>query len=202
MRKIFCAVLALLMLISLAACKNTEQQPELSQPTAVGEWTTQVDMAETVNSMVYAQTGASTVSVSFPVTLMLTISADGTYKLLPDRQLLDEQIDAIGTVLWQLVVDQAAAQSHMSSADTVEALRNQGKSRELLIQQLDLASVFVNSFTQNGVWLADDTSICFAPDADSLADAVAYSITLTSDQFTIAYSEEEQTKTVAFIKAK
>ena len=200
MRKIFCAVLALLIVFSLAACKKTAA-PETSQPTLVGKWTAQVDMADTVNSMIYAQTGAATVSVSFPVTLELAILADGTYQLQPNQQLLDAEIEALGTVLWQMVVDQAAAQSHMSAADTVEALRNQGKSREVLIQQLDLASVFVNAFTETGVWAADEAGIYFAMDPDGLADAQVYTFTLTDGQLALTFTEEEQTKTFTFTKA-
>ena len=205
MRKIIAVFLALLLLPSLAACKKNSQ-PSESLPAITGTWVTRVDVADRVNEMVYAQTGASTVSVAFPLVLELTIRADGTYSVQPDRQELDKQIDALGNVLWQIVVDQAAAQSHMSGAEAIEAMRNQGKTKQILLEQLDLASVFVNNYTENGVWKQAADRLLFAQDADSISAMEGYLFSVNADQLqltVVQISEETQQtteKTIVFTK--
>ena len=205
MRKIIAVFLALLLLPSLAACKKNSQ-PSESLPAITGTWVTRVDVADRVNEMVYAQTGASTVSVAFPLVLELTIRADGTYFVQPDRQELDKQIDALGNVLWQIVVDQAAAQSHMSGAEAIEAMRNQGKTKQILLEQLDLASVFVNTYTENGVWKQAADRLLFAQDADSISAMEGYLFSVNADQLqltVVQISEETQQtteKTIVFTK--
>lgn len=207
MRKIFCAVLALVMVVFLPACKQNPQQPTASQQTPVGEWSATVDMTEVVNRMVYAQTGASTVSVAFPVILELSIRADGTYSVKPNRTELDKQIDTLGTVLWQIVVDQAAAQSHLTPTETVEAMKNQGKTKDVLMEQLDLASMFENSCTETGVWAQDENNLYFATESDDLPAMEGYRFALEGDALILTYVQvldeaaESTEKTIVFNRA-
>ena len=202
MRKIFCAMLTLL-LLPLAACKQNAGQTAETEQVLIGNWTVQVDMAEAVNQMVYEQTGAATVSVSFPVTLELLLSGDGTYRLKPDLKKMDAQIETLGTVLWQIVVDQAAAQSYMISSDAVKALNAQGKSKELLMQQLDIASMFENTYSETGVWMQESDTLFFAQNVEELKDAYGYVLTFSGEQFTLTYEDQETgIKSITFDKAK
>jgi len=188
-KKRMIAVVMILSLLILGACKNSPEPTQPAQPTMVGNWTTQVDMTDTVNQMVAAQTGFNTVAVSFPVVLELSLQQDGTYTLGLDRVQLDAQIDSLGDVLWQIVADQAAAQSHMTVAEAKEALNTQGKSKEALLQQLDFVSMFENSICQTGVWKQEDGMLYMAVTAEELAAAEGTALQFTGDQFTLTYTE-------------
>lgn len=207
MKKRMIAIAILLTVVfSVSACTKEAATNQPAQPTLVGEWSVQADMTDTVNQMVFMQTGADTVTVSFLVSLELSLQQDGTYSLRIDREQLEKQIDSLGDVLWQFVVDQAAAQSHMTATQAIEALNVQGKNKALLLEQLDLASMFENSISGNGVWKQENNLLYFADTDVALADADGYPITLSDTHLVLTYRDTVETdqesaeKTVTFVK--
>ena len=204
MKQKICIFLAMAMLM-LAFTGCGSDTVEQGGPTAVGTWTAQIDMAEAVSRLVYSQTGAPTVSVRFPVSLQLTLSKDGTYILSIDEQMLNEQINNLMDVLWNIVVEQSAAQTHKTTLEAQEALQNQGRSRELLMQQLDFTSYFTNTFKKSGFWKQSEGKLYFADSVDALETATGYELPPEANQLMIhyeTYGAEPQQRTLVFNKEK
>lgn len=190
MKRIIAVAMLLSVLFSVSACNKETKQASPEQPVLEGEWYTYLEMSDMVNEMVQMQTGAPTVTVAFPVQLDLSLLQDGTFSLSVNEEQLKTQIDALGDVLWQIVVDQAAAQSHMTTVQATEALTAQGKSKEVLLQQLDLSSMFKNTISTGGVWKRESDKLYFAQNAEELTDADGYSFILDNDQFTLSFAQE------------
>lgn len=189
-KRIWIAVMLIVVLLS--ACAGKADQQPAAQPAAepvVGTWTTQIDMTDTVNQMLLAQTGANTVSTGFSVVIELELRQDGTFELDIDRQQLDAQLDLLGNVLWQMVVEQATAQSGITSQEAVAALQAQGKSKEVLMQQLDLISMFENSLVRSGIWKQENGKIYMAPTEEELAESEGADLHFSGTQLTLTYTE-------------
>lgn len=207
MRKVISTVLiCLIVCLHFTACKKTTPPAQNTPNTVTGQWTTQLDMTDTVNQMVYHQIGTETVAFDFPVILVLSLQEDGTYTVDIDREELDIQLDRLGDAFWQTVVDQAATQSQLSSDEAARALLEQGKSKELLMQQLDIVSLFENSYAESGVWKEENGELCFAQNKEMLENIEGYAFTL-DDSLTVTYTElnENQETTqeiVAFTRVK
>ena len=193
MKRYVCAVLAVILALPVfAGCGIKLAAPIETiapEPTVVGVWSTQVDMTDKVNQLVYEQTGAATVSVGFPLVLMLSLQQDGTYTLDVDRTQLEEQIDILGNVLWQIVLEQAAGSVYLMPQETAKLMQEQGKSKELLMQQLDIGSMFDNAICGSGAWKQEESKLYFAADMDGLSAADGYDTVLTDKELKLTYAK-------------
>jgi len=200
MRKIIVVLICLAFCVTLAACRHdqTAAQPD----TVLGKWTTQIDLTETVNQMVYGQTGTESVTSYFPVTLILTLQQDGAYSVEIDRAELDAQLDLLGDVFWQAVVDQTVTKSQLSAADAEQALLDQGKNKELLMRQLNLESLFQNRYEETGVWTDNSQALYFAENAALLKGAEEYPYTLDTTLSVTQKTQDGAEKTVVFIRSE
>lgn len=204
-----CLFMAGIILLACCGCNKSEPEPtEAPKPSVVGQWNVTVDMTETINQMLCAQTGIVNWSHDFSAVLTLTIFDDGTYTLSYDRDHLDSQIDITANVVWQMVVDRAAARTGMSTADASAALQEQGKNRQALTQELNLVSYFDNSVACTGVWKIENDKIYFAETAEAFSDSSAIDMNLTAQELSLTYSDgmDEEgnplSKTIVFTKVQ
>lgn len=190
MTKRIVTIMLICVLLCCCACKK-ETAPAPTQPpsvpTVVGNWNAQVDITEHINQMLKSQMGIDHLSSSFSVVLCLTLSEDGTYTLTYDQEHLTSQLDIMGNVLWQFVVDQAAAQSGLTTGEASKALQEQGKSRQVLVDELKLATFFENSFRESGFWKHENDKLFTAEAEDRFADESAVDAQLMDDQLALSY---------------
>ena len=198
MRKTLTFIICLSLCTILSACNRTTSQPD----TLEGQWTTQIDLTETVNEMVYGQTGTETVTSYFPVTLILTLQQDGIYSVEIDQAELNRQLDLLGDVFWQAVVEQTVAKTQLSAADAERALLDQGKNKELLMKQLNLDSLFQNRYEENGVWMEIEYALCFAETMEALEGAEKYPYVLNTTLSVTRKLQDSVEKTVVFTRVE
>lgn len=205
MRKYVLLIMCVVLCLTFVSCKKEAAGSAPVADAVVGVWSAKIDMTDTVNQMVYHQIGAETVVFEFPVTLILSLQSDGTYHVDIDREDLDVQLGRLADVFWQTVVDQAKAQSHLSSDEAIQALRAQGKTKEALMHQLDLVSLFENGYVENGVWKQSESLLCFAKDESAINTAEEHSYSLKGSKLSITYTDvndngEPVTNVISFEK--
>ena len=206
-KRIWIVCVIVCVVFSCCACKKdaapaTTQPP--ATPTVSGSWNAQVDITEHINQMLKSQMGIDHLSSSFSVVLCLTLAEDGTYTLTYDREHLSSQLDIMGNVLWQFVVDQAAAQSGLTTEEASNALHEQGKSRQVLVSELKLETFFDNSFHKTGFWKHENSKLFTAEAENSFTVEATVDAQLMDNQLTLSYQagvdDEENPiyKTVVF----
>lgn len=205
-----CAFLILIFCIVFCCCACKEETPAPTQPalpTVVGSWNARIDMTEHINQMLKSQMGIDHLTTEFSFVLCLALSEDGTYSLSYDQDHLSDQLETMGKILWQMVVDQAAAQSGITTAEASTALEEQGKNQQVLVDELKLVTFFDNTFVKNGFWKHENDKLYISDVADGFTEENAVSAVLSGDQLTLSYQvgvdEEEKPimKSVVFDRA-
>ena len=188
-KRIFVIAITIVFVFSMLACgkkETVETQPsQPAEPTVVGVWSCEVDLTDEVDSLLCAQLDVEHICTHFPFVLYLSVFEDGTYSLGYDQEFLSAQLDGLGNALWQMVVDQAAAENGVSEVAASSILQEQGKNRGTLIQELNLTSVFENNFSQTGFWKLDNDALYFAQEEDAFIEEDAIPVEISLDQLVL-----------------
>jgi len=193
-------VLVVVMVCVVLGCCACEEETapattQPAEPTVAGSWNVQLDMTEQVNEMLKSQMGIDHLSTNFSFILCLNLAEDGTYSLMYDGAHLTTQLEAMGKILWQMVVDQAAAQSGITTEEASKALLEQGKNQQVLVDELKLVTFFDNTFIKNGFWKHENNMLYTSDSADDFTEESAVAAVLADDQLTLSYqigTDEEE----------
>lgn len=200
MKRIIAAVLALVMMLALVGCGQTEAEK------LVGTWTADVDMSSMTNELLASMgEGAEEYFTfeGFSVTLVMTFNEDGTYSSTIDQASAEAAVDSLMVTLEdgmvKMLEDQLAAAGLAMTVD--EMLAASGMTMEDVLAAVDTSSL-VTEMTEGaateGKFEAKDGKLFLSDGLDYEVDEAVYDTyeldgnSLTLLEHVGAESDEEQ----------
>ena len=170
--------------------------------TLVGQWSAQIDMTDMFNSMLTESMGFEVKMDSFVMIMNAEFNEDGTTIMEIDKDHLEEQIEDLADFLWDLVIEMYAKELEMKESEVEKLLKDEGLTKDTLIESMDLSSIGDN-LSQEGYWLLEDDKLYIAEDKDDLKDSDPADIELDGDTFSITggaeFDEENKEMMEAFL---
>lgn len=200
MKRIFAIALALVMMLSLAACGQTDADK------LVGTWTSDLDMSSVTNEMLAAMgEGAEEYFTfeNFTVTLVMTFNEDGTYSTTVDEASVEAAVDSLMATVEDGMVKMLEAQIAEAGLNMTvdEMLAVSGMTMEDLMASVD-TSALVTEMTEGsaseGKFKAEDGKLYMSAGLDYEVDEAVYDTyeldgtTLTLTGHVGAETDEEQ----------
>lgn len=222
LKRLLCIVLALTMVVALVACgssededeeedeetveeggkksnkknnkKETEEEtePEEEEDSLVGEWEAKIDISDYISDMMYSEMGVELDVKDFALIMTIEFDEDGTYKADLDMSLMEDAMEGFIDDLWEVVIEMAAEQSGVTVAEMEAAMKEQGVTKEALMEEMDMDAMFEEAFESfedeaKGEWVLDGDELYMAKKNPEDTDPVT--IEFDGDEFSIVDGE-------------
>lgn len=202
MKRLLCVLLALMMVMALCACGESEDEgssrgskrgskgetteetttePTEAVPVLVGEWEAYLDMTDYLNEMMSYEMGMDDLVDDFSMRLTMEFDEDGTVVLAIDQDSLEEAAADLIDSMWTVIIEMTAEQAGMSVEEVEEMMEAEGVTKEALLEQMDLTAAFEDLDDMEGYWLLDGDELFIAEDEDDVEDADPIEIEFDGD---------------------
>lgn len=212
-KRLLCLVLALSAVFVLASCKEEEKttEPEettqqtetqeettepVEEPSLVGKWRAQVDLADYISDMTYDVYGADLIFNPCILEIIITFEDDGTYKVkLKDK--LDDALEELDEAFINTSMKILAKKYEMTDAKFEREVKAAGYTREEYVKLFaDAIMTYIYEEIEyceenlKGKWLLEDDELYLAETKPEKADP--FIITLENDTFTVTEITDDE----------
>lgn len=194
MKKRIALLLSFVLVLSLALCACGEKK----EPTVVGTWKADINLAEAFNEEMAASGMGEYINIeSFNLPLILELKEDGTGSMSVDQAAMTETVDKLAadltTGLEAYFTEQFASMG--MEVDLDEALAASGMSMDELVNEMkdefageDAFAEFTNEFN----YKAEDGKLYMSEDLETEIDTAVYNTyKLDGDTLTLEVGTEE-----------
>lgn len=189
LKRLFCIVMALTMVLCLVACGSTEEEEdtgrrgkdkettgttaetteetEPEEPSIVGEWEAEIDLTDYMSDYLYEETdGMVELDLDECVLYVsLVINEDGTYEADMDASGMETAFVQMGDALWNAMLEAVATQAGCTVEQAEAAYASEGMTKEMITESITAESFmeeFFGDFDPEGEWVLEEDELYMA----------------------------------------
>ena len=156
-KRLLCVLLTLIMVTALCACDFPFGKPSLE-----GEWETYLDMTDYLNNVLGDQLNTDDIIDEFSIRLVMEFDDDGTFTMYFDEEHTAYMVAEYADDFWDVMIEMYADQMGMSEPETEKYLEGYGITKQTLLDQIDLTSMF--KYNVEGYWMLEDDQLYLSVD--------------------------------------
>ena len=189
LKRLFCIVMALTMVLCLVACGSTEEEEDTGrrgknketteevtadteeveetkseEAALVGEWEAEIDMSDYMSDALYYAYGLELDVEDYIVVMTIEFDEDGTYKSDIDASKAEEAAIKMVDDMWPMLIEMYAELMGVSEAEVEAQLAAEGVSKESTLEEMDLQGAMDEAFENyaKGKWVLDGNELYMA----------------------------------------
>lgn len=194
LKRLLCVMLALVMVMALCACgqsedggkkgkekeeeETTEEKPE---QVLVGEWEAYLDLTDYFNDMMAEELDMDDLVEEFSMRIVMEFTEDGEVTLTIDQDHMEDMVNDFADSFWDAMMDMYAEEYDMSRSEVEQAMAESGVTKEALVEEMDIESLFEDLEDMEGYWVLEDDELFISEDEDDLEDADPIEIEFDGD---------------------
>ena len=164
MKKFLCVFCALLVL-ALSGCGESEIQ---DASTLVGQWQTDVDIAEYMNETMNLEYMVE----RFVIRIKLSFAQDGTMSLAFDRDYMNQQQNEMAENMWNVMMQMHADDLGLDIQEVEQIMEKSGWSSDILRASMGLDKVLDQLTDWQGRWEIKDNTLYMDPEDPTKAEPI------------------------------